>query len=448
MLTLHESAVVLLLALTVLAIAAYSLTARSAFQFWNPLLLFAAVYAYYFLIGPLIAVVTGNTILPPVDYRQFMISGWIAGLIGLWSTCLGFFIPPLRIASRIFRPDDRAFDRRWPLLFIVAVIITSAGIVYVGSTIGLNPFSITAGDGRTAQTATVTALSGYLTCMMNGGFLVIALALARGRGRSLSRFTWLASGLLGAFFLVYAKVGFRGRIVVAMTVAFACFYLLRSRRPSLWVISAWGTAILIMASAIVLSRAYFSGLDLEALSGVPLEEFITTSFQDSVIFFTLSLVVETFPVSSPFIGFQPVTSALVLPIPRELWPNKPTPDYLLHTLPDLTGTGGQAVPNIGEYYMAFGWIGVVVGCLCVGWVYRNLWQWFKSNSESRMACIVYSIGFAMIFPLVSRGYLGQYLQELFFGFGPAVLALIASPSLGMRSLAVASKRLPQLGLSR
>src|SRR5262245_4276185 len=60
--------------------------------FWNPLTLFSAIFAYYFVIGPLISLGFHNTFAYGIDLRDMMWKSWLAGLVGLGSIFTGFAI--------------------------------------------------------------------------------------------------------------------------------------------------------------------------------------------------------------------------------------------------------------------------------------------------------------------------------------------------------------------
>lgn len=82
------------------------------------------------------------------------------------------------------------------------------------------------------------------------------------------------------------------------------------------------------------------------------------------------------------VQFQPgvvVTSLVAQPIPRVLWPGKPTiPEEqimaLAFPLDYLRSRAGATFTAMGSFYYDSGWLGVVVGMFIAGVVFRGGWQ--------------------------------------------------------------------------
>ena len=88
--------------------------------FWNPLTLFATVFAYYFVVGPLIALALHNTSAYGMEFRGMMWKSWLAGLLGLSSIYAGFAIRARRFRTKLVagvRPDLRR--RLWIYFWIL-----------------------------------------------------------------------------------------------------------------------------------------------------------------------------------------------------------------------------------------------------------------------------------------------------------------------------------------
>jgi hypothetical protein len=341
----------------------------------------------------------------------------------------------LQRAQRILAPSDQLFSDNFPIIATAFSLITCAGLAFVVARIGLNPFASRQTDEIDVISMQVLPWWGYIYNGVNLAFVLMVsiIALARIRKAMWMDVAWM---VIGVFVLVvYAKIGFRGRIVVMALACFTAYYMVRGKRPSLLVGSVFVLGVMSVASVIVLTRDYFVGMNLGNLAGRSFVDLFFVSFQDSVIFGTTSLLIDSVPRVTPYVGAEPLISAVVLPIPRGLWPNKPMPEYLT-TINALTGTGGQAVSNIGEYYMALGWWGVVGGSMFIGWCYRNIWSWYLANRESSVAASVYALAAAMVFPLISRGYIAQFGMEVAFGLCPLIVAVSFCRNARIRTIAV------------
>lgn len=82
----------------------------------------------------------------------------------------------------------------------------------------------------------------------------------------------------------------------------------------------------------------------------------------------LAQVIEIVPAEHPFVEHQQIVYTLVRPVPRVFWPNKPVnPGF---DLPSVVGMRGVSLSTsiVGEWYLSWGWIAVIVG----GWLHGRL----------------------------------------------------------------------------
>ena len=104
--------------------------------------------------------------------------------------------------------------------------------------------------------------------------------------------------------------------------------------------------------------------------------------------------------------FQPALTAILMPIPRFLFPWKPDADYL-HSIEDsVDGIGkGSAYLNFVESYYSFGWVGVCFWAWILGWLARRFWDNYLNNRESIGAIIALGVFSGFCYVTISRGYL-------------------------------------------
>ena len=110
----------------------------------------------------------------------------------------------------------------------------------------------------------------------------------------------------------------------------------------------------------------------------------------------VSQLTTVFPSTHPFLGLETVYVALVSPIPRAIWPGKPT--GLSVSMEDALGVGSYMTVSatfIGEAYMAGGAIGIIVaGCffgMLTAW-----WGRLGSFVTSEFGFLIYTSGFFAI----------------------------------------------------
>lgn len=114
------------------------------------------------------------------------------------------------------------------------------------------------------------------------------------------------------------------------------------------------------------------------------------------------LIIDNVNTKSGFIFGESVFSIITAPIPRILWADKPAVRvgrYVAETVYDRTNSG---VPPgiVAEFYMNFGWIGIVVGMFGLGLFSRMAYNKFlrdrKISLEARVFYGMFLVSFLLI----------------------------------------------------
>ena len=236
------------------------------------------------------------------------------------------------------------------------------------------------------------------------------------------------------------------------------YYLWRKRRPNLWV---WSPVMLLFIGAmgwIGATRNYWGGLSLDRVEGQNFEDFVTSGFSESGIFVTTCQVIDAVPRNVPHTWGDPFWVALTYPIPRSFWPNKPT-SATLDTIAMAFGTegaaaAGLAVPYFGEWYVAFGWLGIVGSSLIFGWLTRKLWDWYQQRDRDKLALVIYAVGLGLIYFAFSRGFIAATILNFSFSMLPLLIIYRFLPKLrlyayvlgfpGAKDVSVANKQSPTM----
>jgi hypothetical protein len=222
---------------------------------------------------------------------------------------------------------------------------------------------------------------------------------------------------------VFITMGFRYRIILLVGALGITFFSYRRIRPSLAVIVSAFAGLIVVMGYLNLSRRYYTGLDTEKLQAASVENAYSRGLDEARIFGITGAVVDYVPAKLPYAGTQPFVSTLLFPIPSTILPNKNSAQYLITTWKGIFGPvhwQGSAMLGFGEYYLAFGWGGVVVLCFITGWYLRKLWNWYDANSSDLFACCVYAVVVTFLYVVVSRGYLPQIVMLFFFSAYPIV----------------------------
>lgn len=419
--------IVLSSVMTLLVAVPFWIAYRSRDQtwFWNPLTLFATVFAYYFVVGPLLSLWFQNTYAYGIDLRNMMGKAWLAGILGLGSIYAGFAIKAPPYQTKLVKKAGPALRRQLWVCFAILAGLGLLGFAYCAYLSGQSLIEVLLPFHRGAVDATAVEREGlaagnYVFLLINVFIPALSLLAVLTRFRPRPQRILLVGGVAVIVVLFYMSIGFRHRIVTLLLSLAATLYLLQRKRPSPAALLAGATGIVLLAGFIVLTRSYGRGLDVTQIEGLSFMELLAGGFSDAGTFFTTGLVIDAFPGTFAHIGLEPLWIALTIPVPRMLWPDKPYP-VVLQYFEYLTGTGGQAVPIVGEHYMMAGWIGVVVGGLIVGLIYRRFWEFYRANPRNPLVISIYAVAWALVFPLVNRGYLAQTLMEFFFDLLPLVV---------------------------
>ncbi len=136
--------------------------------------------------------------------------------------------------------------------------------------------------------------------------------------------------------------------------------------------------------------------------------FEKTIFGNFGIYKSYYAVIKTVPDVLPYMYlYVIVIYTLVLAIPRIIWPGKPNNpinDPQLYGINEDAYYGGYAYPNLGEYYYAFGTIGIIIFMGISGYLLANIETKYRFKVIISLDYIIYSILVPATFQVVTRGY--------------------------------------------
>jgi hypothetical protein len=65
---------------------------------------------------------------------------------------------------------------------------------------------------------------------------------------------------------------------------------------------------------------------------------------------------------------------------------------------------GAAMPFYAEWYVAFGWTGLVISSFLVGFLCKRLWVWFLQRRDDKLVILIYTTTLGFLYFFFSRGY--------------------------------------------
>jgi oligosaccharide repeat unit polymerase len=216
--------------------------------------------------------------------------------------------------------------------------------------------------------------------------VMLALAKQRWTQRSV-----LLGLLLSIIFLIFVVQGGGRRIPGVMIGAAALTALLYKRhrlRPRY--IAACGLiglgTILLMDLMITNRNEGFGDFSYQGLRAIRVDD----------NFLRLGQVMQYVPDAHPHVGSRWLLYLLVRPVPRVFWPEKPVDSGF--SLAEILHQKNVSLSYsaIGEWYVAFGWLGVAVGGLALG-VLARWWSQLLDHKLSITSVALYAIGLMAIF---------------------------------------------------
>jgi len=379
-----------------------------------------ATLFYYCVLGPFYSISVDETVVVYKDARPYYYLGWLATLIGILGYFCGYHFG---VYGSIFSLGRRFRGNKQTLVAIRGVFLAFGflGLLFMVKSKGMSLGSILMpgnSPARVGASVELGSFGNYVTSMTNFifGFVLILVALNRGLKM---RILIPAGGLFLLFVLLWAAAGFRGNIVMAIVGLGVLVCLLKRRHPAIPTLTVISLSLVFLSGIILYSRNYFRGLDFERLNERTAGEILEGGLNESMTFGAMSLCIEAVPERFPYHGLENLWLTITMPIPRQLWPGKPTSTYL-GDIQRILGEGearetvGQAIPNLGEYYMALGWPGVFCGMFLFGLICRKFWRWYVFNRNDVLATAAYAVFFAWIFTFMHRGFLPQTFTSFCF----------------------------------
>lgn len=401
---------------------------KNPLHFWSPLTMVSLIFLYYTIVGPLVSINLGITIYKLIEHRPFFVDAWRLSLIAFISILVGFNLrnPLKRTTERSITKDIRLNQKSteqvyWKRFTVIASMCIVALVGTGGLASQIDVFNTTAGSLFANEGSTLT---GYL---LNGINLLIGacgLLLIANLDR---KYYWILFIALVLFTIaVYTKQGFRWRHIVLGMTLLAVHHIYYIKRVNIALFMILGILTLMLMGFIGMTRSYGAGLSYEGTEEISQADLLINGLAESSVFMTTGLLVNRITDASDQIGWDPIIQTIVMPIPRQLWPGKPSGDYLaiivsLYDEVFVNNGLGAAIFNYGEYYLMFGYTGTIIGCILLGLLFKSVWRWFLMHSTNKLAIVTYASFFSFIYMIISRGYTPQVVMLFCFTVLPLYL---------------------------
>jgi len=402
----------------------------------EPIVVFSAIYFSLYFAAPMVDIATGNLLWFGVDLFSTGIQSTLVAMSGYVAFVVGYATSRKTTVNSNSRVQFRKIvsNRNLDMIIMIVWLVSTAGFaLYLSMYYGFSiRYILSIGMSGIDSTGNIISRS-YGFLMMFAYSMVTATLLYFEYGRSrIVKFS-----MITVLLLMQTTWGFRF-ILLQTVISFVVYFSLRSgrkMRPRDMILGVLGALILILLmtmfrDSIRLGKgADFSSISFDGIF-VALREAVWDNLR---IYNNFYAVVKSIPSSYPFVYFKEVVvGTLTMLIPRSIWPLKPDPRagislYILASSASMQNSG-QAYPNLGEYYYAFGVFGVLVFMFIYGRWMRALRLRFLSLSDrSGFDRVAYASLISMNVQCIIRGYIpSNFYMVLFAGLPLLIVLLLAS----------------------
>lgn len=215
-------------------------------------------------------------------------------------------------------------------------------------------------------------------------------------------------------------VGFRTRIVLTVAPLLLYFWLSQGNRLSgkILVVLVGGITTLLF-SVMTFSREKFNSVDIDRILSADYSDLLEGLFAEANILFGLIGVLSEFVDRGSYVYAQPLIDSVVEFVPRSLYPEKRTGEYLVTAVLGLLASNavesGTAYPFVGEYLLMGGHGAAFFLSVLYGYLVIKLRLYICHVSYGSVACVGTSL-LAVFFGYYyySRGYLPQMTKFFVF----------------------------------
>ncbi len=408
-------------------------------RFYDPIVIVTILYAAMYFVTPIYDVLLEEYEWFSYDLFEY---GGKSSAIALAGYLTMYFAYRTRVVSKktqyiisdyVMNSDNYTENNRGLIIFIVSMyaVCFLANAWYMVNYYGASlVYLLTLGMVGEASRAVNEGAIGFVSMLSYCLPTVTLMYCEYGRSRGLKIIFFVL------MFILQVSRGFRF-LIIQIIITFVAYYCIRSeKRIKVKQLLLYGMVLLFFLVLMTLFRDSIRGghgIDIASFNIKMITDALDAAIWENLrIYKNYYGMVGVIPAQFDYVyGRQLIIGTIVMLVPRALWPGKISSygGYGLTTLIGPRIASGQAYPNLGEYYYAWGIFGVV---LCM-FMYGKWLKWTKERFMAKASGCLNNMLFAVMLgcniQLIIRGYFPSSFWYLVFSLLPVVFAKLFFPHL-------------------
>lgn len=213
------------------------------------------------------------------------------------------------------------------------------------------------------------------------------------------------------FILVdFLVAGARWRIVVMLFVLLTIHHLYgKVKRINVPLMAGLAFVVYLGFAAMDRVRMRGIGIDMSVANELKYDDIKGGAAENYSVYWFSILCMDYINKNDQFVYFEPIVTAVLMPIPRAMFPWKPDAHYMKALDELFNNGGGAAYLFFVENFLSFGWFGVIFWAWLLGWLARKFWDNYLRNRNSIAAIVALGTFSGFCYVTISRGYLAATL---------------------------------------
>lgn len=421
-----NNVVIAVLCLTICMFMVINYSISNGFDMFDPIYFISIIYFFLYFITPLYDIFVGEYYWYGYALFPYGIQATLIAFVGYVSFYFfyrcNFIINKESYKKKVVLSSNKQYHtnkKKLSYIYIMYIIAFVANVYYLlNSGFGSLKYILTL--GLIGSNVDVTSMNniGFISMLSYSLPTIVLLCWEYEKSKVIKILLFVP------MFILQVARGYRF-FIIQIALTFVSYYYLRNKkRPR---VTKLLIIILVMLFFIIIMTIFRdairsgNGMDLSRLNFEGITEALDEAFWGNFrIYQNFYGMINVIPDNFDYVGIrQIVIGTIVMMIPRAIWPGKIS-SYGGEGLRVLIGNkiaAGQAYPTIGEYYYAFGTLGVIIFMAIFGMWSRRLKNKYK-NSNNKLDIIYFAVLLGCCLQLMIRGYFPSNFWYLVFAVLP------------------------------